>query len=256
MTSYNRSFKNIKYKHVINKQTLNKQTYYQQTRYQHFPSQQTTIIPTTHLHCSLTPTSCHHHSTTATTAAHPNDDNSVAMPCHKPISTGSDDVSAMSLTVMWQPIHMNNEDDEWTTWTTTNEWWGWRTAMMGGNDVAHHHYMHCEHQNSLPSLFTSTHSYPACIACHITGWPFTVSSHWPCATLTLAMSTHHSKLISPHHSCLSHRIKLWHGNGRWLLVVVIGPTSTVSPRHQQLSFPTCRLTGRLLFLELKYHCSW
>jgi len=93
---------------------------------------------------------------------------------------------------------------------------------------------------------------PACIACHITGQPFTMLSHRPHATLTLATSTHHSKLISPHHSCLSHGIKLQCGN-RWQpLVIVVGPTSTVSPCHQWLSFPTCRLAGRLLFLE----CSW
>ena len=62
-------------------------------------------------------------------------------------------------------LTQQTQDNEQTTWTTTNEWWGQRIAMMGGNDMAchpdgddtgHRHYMHCSHQNFLPSLFTST----------------------------------------------------------------------------------------------------
>ena len=114
--------------------------------------------PSLQRHPHLLPPPLHTPTTTIVWQCH------ITSPLAQTVSDG-DDVSATLLMATWQPIHTNNEDNEWTTWTTTNEWWGRWTAMMGGNNVAHHpdgddtggrHYMHCEHQNFLPSLFTST----------------------------------------------------------------------------------------------------
>jgi hypothetical protein len=100
MTGYNWSLRTSSHRQINSQQTNMLSTN------KHFRSQQTTIIPTTHLCCGVSPTTNHRHLL-PTSFNHPHHH---CTP-HNDYSKDRDDASATLLMAMWQQIQMMDEDN-------------------------------------------------------------------------------------------------------------------------------------------------